>query len=631
MGLQDIDRHDDEAARQEFTRALLDDLQTLERMVQAGMIESGIRRMGAEQEMFLVDAAGRPAPLAEPMLDALDPDFTTELGRFNLECNLPPRPLEGDCLGWLEERLDDALARARAAAAGLEGDVVLTGILPSIELSDLTLDRLSPGPRYHELNRLITDLAGGEIRTLINGIDQLQLVHDNVMLEACNTSFQIHLQVGMAEAPLVYNLAQVVTAPVLAAAVNAPLLLQHRLWHETRIALFEQSLDIRTVAGRQRGSWQRVSFGHDWVQESPLEVFRDQIARHRVLLTRDTGPRSSTLLARGEVPPLRALAVHNGTVYRWNRLCYGILDGVPHLRIEHRPLPAGPTVVDEVANAALFYGLMIGLGHLLGDVRQMFRFEDVRANFLAAARSGLGATLRWGRDTQRADRLLLDHLLPIAHQGLERLDVPGDHRDRYLGIIEERVRTGRTGAQWQLDGFRTLAGARTRSVRTAELTRAMLERARTGEPVHRWAPPSREPETEWRDQHRVVAQVMTTDLFTARPDDPVDVAVSVMDWKHIRHVPVEDDQGVLVGMLSYRALLRHAAAGTGSRTVGDLMHQAPLTVSPETSCVEAIRLMRGRGVGCLPVVHQGRLVGILSERDFLAVAARLFEEQLGGD
>lgn len=623
----------DEAARRTFARALLDDLATLDRMIEMGLIESGVRRLGAEQEMFLVDAEGHPAPIALKVLDRLqDPRYTTEIALFNLECNLAPRLLQGDCLRVLEESLTDAVAKVREAASAERpgSTVLLTGILPTLTLAHLSLDMLTPLPRYHELNRLITELAGSEIRTLINGVDQLQLVHDNVMLEACNTSFQIHMQVGAEEFPRLYNLAQVITAPVLAAAVNAPLLLAHRLWHETRIALFQQSLDIRTESGRLRDTWQRVSFGNDWVHASAAEVLRDQVARHRVLLTRETGEPSSARLARGEIPQLRALTLHNGTIYRWNRVCYGTWDGRPHLRIEHRPLPAGPTVLDEVANAALFYGLMSGLGEKLGDVRREFRFDDVRGNFLAAARSGLGATFRWGRQAIGARELLLDQLLPTAHEGLRRCGVPDEDRERYLGIIEERVRSGRTGAQWQLDGFRTASSSRTRAIRAQELTRAMIEREATGEPVHRWAPPSRETTAGWKELHRTVAQVMTTDLFIARPYDLVDVAASLMEWKHIRHVPVEADDGSLVGLVSYRAMLRHLIRGRVGDPVPvkDLMEPDPITVPPEATCLSAIRLMKRHGVGCLPVVHRGRLVGIVSERDFLALASRLFEEQL---
>lgn len=616
---------DDEAPRRRFARAVLDDLVALERMLGAGMFESGVRRIGAEQELFLIDPAGRPLPVALPLLDRLaDPRFTTEIAQFNLEYNVDPQVFGAGCLLALERDLADALERARSAAALLGGDLLLVGTLPSIELTDLTLDRMTPLPRYRELNRAVMRAAGGEVRTLIAGADELQVVHDNVMLEACNTSFQIHWQTGADEFPVLYNLAQLVAGPVLAAAVNSPLLLQRRLWHETRIALFQQSLDFRSVSGRQRDTWQRVSFGSDWVQESVLEIYRDQVARHGVLLMGETGS-STAALDRGEVPGLRALCLHNGSVYRWNRVCYGVTEGRPHLRIEHRPLPSGPTVLDEVANAALFFGLLAGLVRRYGDPRREFGFADVKANFIAAARYGLGSSMRWGgQGVVPARALLLEELLPVARAGLAAGGIPAAEAGRYLDVVEERVRNGRTGAQWQLDLYDRTDPRLSRVVRSQAVVRAMLEQERSGDPVGRWPLPEAPVDRGAAVQVRTVGQVMSTDLFTMRPDDLVDVAAAVMDWKHVRHVPVEDDEGRLVGLLSYRALLRGIAVGGGPpgvpRPVRALMDPDPVTIDPEASCADAIALLRDRRVSCLLVVHRGRLVGIASERDFLGVA-----------
>ncbi len=632
MGEHQVGTGADEERVRRFSRALLDDLRTLETMCATDAFERGVRRIGAEQEMFLVDRTGRPAPLALDLLRVLaDPAFTTEIGLHNLELNLAPSVFGPGCFHVMEAQLEDALGRARAAAHGLGGDILLAGILPSIELTDLVLDNLTPLPRYHELNRIITTLAGGTLRTLIEGRDNLQVSLDNVVLESCNTSFQVHLQVDAEEFPRFYNIAQLVAGPMVAAAANSPILLQHRLWHETRIPAFEQSIDIRSATNRMRDTWQRVSFGEGWVNDSVVELFQDQVARHRVTMMGDTGEPSRAQLERGEAPALRALCIHNGSVYRWNRPCYGVTDGRPHLRIEHRPLPSGPTILDEVANAALFLGLLLGVARAYGDVRTRFQFGDVRSNFLAGARYGLNAMFQWEAGmTVPARTLIAEHLVPLAHEGLASVGVPQEERDRYLGVIEARARGGRNGAMWTLEAFEALSDIRSRGVRSQVLTQAIMRRQWTGQPVHEWTLPTPEERGAWTERFQRVAQVMSTDLFTVGPDDLVDVAASMMQWKRIRHVPVEDAQGLLVGFVSYRSLLKLVAEGRAGQPVPvrEIMHAEPVTVGPGESCLGAMRLMQEKGVGCLPVVHEGRLVGIVSERDFLPVARALFEEAL---
>jgi CBS domain-containing protein len=631
MGERDVLSSHDEEARRTFTRALLDDLQVLEHLCRSGAIESGVRRVGAEQEFFLVDRAGRPASIGPDLLPELGDGFTTEIGRFNLEYNMPPALLGPGALHGMEAGIDRALRRARAAAAGREADVCLAGILPSLEPSDLVLANLTPLPRYHELNELVTSLSGGAVRTHIQGRDALQVTLDNVLLEACNTSFQVHLQVSADEFARCYNAAQLAAGPVVAAAANSPLLLQRRLWQETRIPSFEQSIDIRPATSRLRDTWQRVSFGEGWVNEGILELLRDQVARHRVTMIGDPGESSLAALQRGEVPRLRALCFHNGSVYRWNRPCFGITDGRPHLRIEHRPLPAGPTVVDEVANAAFFLGLVLGTLARHGDVRGPFTFADARGNFLAAARYGLQATFRWERgETVHARTLIAETLVPLARDGLRDAGVPAAEADRYLGVIEARVRSGQNGAAWTLDAYHRLGAIRSPAVRSQVLTRAIMARQWRGTPVHEWDLPTMADEGSWQQRYQRVAQVMSTDLFTLGPDDLVDVAASVMQWKRIRHVPVEDGEGRLVGLLSYRSLLRLVAEGrAGERVpVRQLMRPDPVTVSPVATCRDAIRLMHERNVSCLPVVHDGKLVGIVSERDFLHVAMQLVDGML---
>jgi len=324
-----------------FMRCLLADLRALEQMLESGMIEAGVRRIGAEQELVFVDDHARPAPVALEVLEDLDdPCFTTELARFNLEFNLDPMSFGGLCLSELEGQLDARLDEARAAAARHGAEPILAGILPTLQKSDLTLDNMTPKPRYKALNDTLTRLRGSAYEFRFTGTDELIIKHDSVMLESCNTSFQVHFQVSAEEFPRFYNAAQAVAGPTLAAAVNSPLLFGRRLWKETRIALFQQALDTRAAGLQLQERRPRVSFGSSWVRRCVTEIFQEDIARFRVLLGRAVDEDPLAVLADGRIPPLTALQLHNGTVYRWTRPCYGITDGKPHLRIENRILPS---------------------------------------------------------------------------------------------------------------------------------------------------------------------------------------------------------------------------------------------------------------------------------------------------
>ncbi len=635
MGERDVTSLHDHEQRQRFARALLDDIAVLDEMVRAGALERGQRRIGVEQEMFLVRPSGRPAAIALEALEQLsDSDVTTEIGLFNLEHNVAPRNLAAGCLRSLEADLHAKLAEIRAVAQSLGADVCLAGILPTIQLADLTLANLTPLPRYRALNEAITRLSGGAVRTLIQGRDNLQLALDSIMLETCNTSIQLHLQVDVEELPRIYNLAQLVSGPAVAVAANSPLLLQHRLWHETRIPTFEQSVDVRSTGDRQRDSWQRVHFGDDWVGSDILDVYRDQVARHRITLMGETGESSREVRARGGVPSLRALSLHNGSLYRWNRLCYGVTGGRPHLRIEHRPIAAGPTVVDEVANCAFFLGMVLGLEASGVDARREFAFSDAKSNFIVGARYGLESSMRWlnGRVVP-VKELITSTLLPLAREGLRGAGLDESECSRYLDIIAERAATGTNGATWTLDAYNSLGNVPSRCAKAGVVTRAMMARQWSNDPMHTWTPITAEERESWTDHCATVGELMTTDLFTVREDDLLDVAASVMHWKHIRHVPVLNDQDELVGLISHRALLNYlisAANGAALSTAQDVMATDVTVLSPLDSCDEALRVLQRTGMGSLPVAHEGRLVGMLSERDFLPLVRRARGHPLPG-
>jgi len=635
MGEQNVRLNQDEADRQRFMRALLEEAQALENMLSNGMIETGKRRIGAEQEMFLINRAYKPALKALEVLDAIGDDrFTHELGLFNLEANLGVQEMDRHCLRRLEAEAQEIYQLARRGAAHCGCEIALCGILPTLSKEYLGLDSMVPIPRYKALNDGLCALRGKDFEFTINGIDRLTVKHDNVMLEACNTSFQIHLQVAPEEFARLYNIAQVVTATLMAAAVNSPLLLGHRLWHESRIAVFEYSIDARSETHQARGLKPRVHFGDHWIEESVVEIFKEDIARFRVILTTETEDDVLGMVARGEAPRLNALRLHNGTVYRWNRPCYGVHNGQAHLRIENRVIPSGPTVLDEVGNAAFFYGMMAGMAETHEDITREINFADVKTNFLAAAREGLRAQLNWfGDQYLTAKDLIVEQLLPLAREGLEQVGIDGDDIDRYLGVVEQRVERRRTGARWMLESIESMDKLGTRDQRLRCLVSGMVENQIGGEPICDWDLAPFCEELDWRDSYRKVSQFMATDLFTVRQDDIVDFAASLMDWRHIRHVPVEGDDGELVGLVSHRDLLRLVATGklgTGQKvTVREIMNAEPITIQPDTPTVEAIRIMREKKVACLPVVREGKLVGLVTEHDLIVVSSHLLERYLG--
>lgn len=621
-----------------FMKGLLNDVRALEKLLDNGRVETGVRRIGAEQELCLVDRAYRPAPYAEKVLEDLPAaTFTPEIGKFNLEFNLPPFVFGGDCLSRFEEAIHVELERARVAAAAHGLGVAMTGILPTLKKSDVGVHNMMERPRYHALNDALKRLRGGEFDLRLTGTDELIIKHDSVMMESCNTSFQVHFQVGPEEFARFYNIAQVATAPVLSAAVNSPLLFGRRLWKETRIALFQQAVDTRPTGDHVLDRSARVSFGESWIQDSVIEIFHEDIARFRVVLGIDIDEDSEAVVESGGVPKLKALQLHNGTVYRWNRPCYGVLDGVPSLRIENRALPAGPTVVDEVANAAFWFGLVAGMVEAHDDITQVMSFDTAKSNFLASARQGLDAQLQWvdGKSVP-ARELILEQLLPLARDGLREAGTNADDIDKYLGVVEKRVSAGRTGAMWILDSLAAMDRAAKPAERMASLVAATIERQKSGAPVHEWTLASLDESGDWRHSYRYVEQYMTTELFTVHQDEVIDLVAHVMDWRHIRHVPVEDDDGKLVGLVSYRRLLRLLARDLVKRRdapvpVSEVMTRDVVTIEPETTTLEAIELMRRRRVACLPVVTDGRLVGMVSERDFLRVAGNLLLTRLQED
>lgn len=612
---------------------VLKDLRALDKMLNEDWFETDITRIGAEQELCLIDRNAKPFFEAMEVLEKLGDtnNFTTEFAKFNLEINVnPPLEFKGDCLAQMEQNLQRDVALVREVAREFDAEVLLTGILPTVRKADVSINSLTPIPRYQALCEAIDNLRGKEYELRIQGMDELLMKFDTPMLEGCNTGFQVHLQIKPDEFVSKYNIAQAITAPVLASAVNSPVFLGKRLWAETRIALFHQSVDTRGVGEHIRDSSPRVTFGSEWLRDSILDIYKEDISRYRVLLSSDVEENVEELLKNGVPPELNALKVHNGTVYRWNRPCYGVSGGKPHLRIENRVLPSGPTVIDEMANTAFWLGLLNGFEDEHPDITKELDFDDARLNFFAASKMGMDTKFEWtkGRKVTAKD-LIKDELLPIAESGLKKAAIDSADIDTYLGVIHDRVESAQTGAYWVVKSYGNLIKENNREHTLSTIATSMLKNQLKGEPVHKWGLARIEDMENWKPSSLLVEECMTTDLFTARKDDLIEFAAHLMDWRKIRYIPIEDDQKHLVGLISMRMVLREYSKALSDEnehsamSISDIMIQNPITVHPEATIMEAMTIMREQKIGCLPVVKNSRLVGIITENNFMNISRRL--------
>ena len=636
MGEQKVSLLQDDAQMQNFVRLLLNDVRAMEYMLENDWFESGITRIGAEQEMCMVhDKTLKPACIAVEALEKMKkyPWVETELARFNLETNLTPREFKGKCLSLLENENNKNLATIRKVVNKMGADIILTGILPTLNKDDLGFHNLTPQKRYFALmESMKQQLIGNDFELRLTGIDELLVRHDSPLLEAVNTSFQVHLQIEPKDFVKMYNISQALAAPILAMAANSPIVFGRRLWHESRIAMFQQAIDTRTTHDHMRERYPRVSFGNGWLEDSVLNIHREDIARFRVLISSDVEEDAFEKISKKIAPKLRALQVHNSTVYRWNRPCYGISpNGKPHLRIENRVIPAGPTVLDEVANAAFWWGAMIGMADKVDDIKEHISWSDVRDNFGKAARFGIDSNFTWFKDKKiGVCELVRKELIPIARAGLKKMKIVQKDIDRYMDVIEGRAKAHMNGARWQLRAFTKLKEETTRDEALSVLTASIIENQNKGLPGHKWKMPELTDLKEYRPSKIKVEEFMQTDLFTVQKDDIIELVAEMMDWREISFTPVENTKGDLIGLVSSKMILRHLVKGNrmnekGKGTVKDIMHKKPTTISPNATILEAMAAMRKAKVGCLPVVKGKELIGVITQMDFLRVSGRLIE------
>ena len=496
-----------------------------------------------------------------------------------------------------------------------ENRILLTGILPTLRQRDLVFENITPNDRYRVMNKILKDIRGDDFMLKIKGVDELILKHKSILFEACNTSFQMHLQIPIDQIVEKYNWAQVIAGPVLSVSANSPLLMGRELWSETRIALFQQSVDLRNRSYLLREQKPRVSFGSDWIRDSFTEIYKDDIVRYTPLLTTEFTEDALVQLKKGKIPKLQALGIHNGTIYRWNRLCYGQNNGIPHMRIENRYVPAGPSVKDEVANAMFWVGLMQGMPEKYKGLYRQMPFNEVKENFVNAARTGINTFFNWFGKGLSAKRLILSELLEVAYEGLMKSGVHKDDIEYYLKIIEKRTETRYTGAQWIKNSNRYLKTKMTRDMANATLTAHMYHNQMACKPVHEWEIAKENQILNLNISMTKLEKFMTTQVFVVKENDLVELAAKIMEWKNIHHVPVVNDLNRVTGIIT-KTNINHILGQDQKLIVAkDIMIKEIITVDSDTSIERANSIMIENEIGCLPILEFGELVGILTKND----------------
>jgi hypothetical protein len=482
---QEFSREDRTRYREKVRRCL----DVFARMLRESRFDADYPMTGLEIELNLVDDAGDPALKNREALEAIaDPDFVTELGQFNLEINVPPKQLKDRGFTQFEESIRASLNHAQDKATEVGAHMVMIGILPTLAAGHMSPESLSANPRYQLLSDQILAARGEDIVIDIGGPERLRTTADSIVPEAACTSTQLHIQVSPEEFPAYWNASQAVAGVQLAIGANSPFLLGRELWRETRIALFEQATDTRSEELKAQGVRPRVWFGERWIT-SIFDLFEENVRYFPALLPilEDEDPLEE--LEAGRTPSLHELRLHNGTIYRWNRPVYDVVDGTPHLRVENRVLPAGPTVVDTMANAAFYFGLVRTLAEHERPLWSQMSFSAAEENFHVAARQGIEAHLYWpGLGQVPATELVLRRLLPMARAGLDAWGVVPEESERLLGVIEQRCLAGQNGASWFVDHFH--ARATEGDAGRLDALRATLNEYRrhmhTNEPVHTW-------------------------------------------------------------------------------------------------------------------------------------------------
>lgn len=616
MGEQKAEKLFGNPDKLKYIEHLLSDIEALEEMLKKDMFEKSPIRIGAEQELCLVNESWEPTNKAMEVLKSLDDaHFTNELALYNLEINMDPIPLKGNCFSKAHQQLKELLAKVDIAAEKQGLKVILTGILPTIGMKHLSQSYLTPVKRYKELNEILQEIRKNNIELHIKGVDEVNLHHDTILFEGCNTSFQSHLQIAAENFMEMYNWSQAIAGPILSICANSPILLGKELWEETRIALFTQSIDTRRSTFLLNERESRVGFGNGWATGTIVDFFKDSIIHFRSLLTSSFDTNSLEELQKGNVPKLKALNLHNGTIYKWNRPCYGTTNGKPHIRIECRYIPSGPSIEDEIANMMLWVGVMKGMPKEYRNIHKKMNFKDAKSNFFNAARYGTAAQFHWNQKLISSHDLLLDHFLPWAFKGLYSMNVDPKDAEHYLSIIENRIKT-MNGSRWTINAYRKLKETQSTSDALKNLVATMYDRQQKGYPIDIWKLPKGDEYVKDIEQKKT-GDLMNTKIVTAQDSDSAELVLKMMQWKNIHHVPVLDDNNDLTGLLTWTDVQHYANVSKKSeKEIQHIMKKELVTITADTNIKEAKKLMKSNKINCLPVVNGNKLVGIITSNDF---------------
>jgi CBS domain-containing protein len=606
----------DKSDRYRMYQYALKDIEAFERMWHENAFIQSPVKIGAEQELCIVNHNFEPSKSALDLLKSIDdPHYTNELGLFNLEINLDPIDLNSNCFSATEQNLLNLLKKGQENANLIGEQILMTGILPTISPKHLDFDYMTPIPRYETLSRMLYNIRGGHFEIHLQGVDELIASLGSVLFEACNTSFQLHLQIKPQEFVDKFNWSQMIAGPVLSACTNSPLLFGRELWAESRVALFKQSLDTRSSKNHLRKKLPRVYFGTAWLSDSPVNLWKNELMRFPLLLTSEDLEDSIKILDQGGSPKLRAIRLHTGTTYTWNRLCYGP-GKEAHLRIECRYLPAGPSAVDEIANFAFWVGLMNSVPENWKNSIKDISFKEVKGNFIKAARNGLSTVLNWYGNNIPAKQLILETLLPMSRQGLENCKIDQEDIDKYLGIIEQRVSGEQTGSDWIIKNYRF--HRKNSNSATQELVAQMINYQKENTPVHEWQVKTQKNTVAGIGENKIeytVGNLMSTDIFTINEDASLDFVEQIMEWNNIHHLPVENHKGNLVGIITDGILEKSKKYKKKAKYAADIMLTNLVSVNKDTSITELKATLSTHKLSGLPVVYNDKLIGMITTND----------------
>lgn len=616
MGAFNILKIENSIQRNLFYKDIFDDLDVFDQMLAEGVIDQNDNVIGAEQELCIVGKDFCPKPKALAILDDLKMrEYTNELALYNLEINLDPVLLEGGCFSGIEKSLLQLIEDGRTVARKHDADIFITGILPTITKEFLHLNYMTPIERYFTLNDALLNLRGKKFEIYLQGVDDLHLKLNSILFEACNTSMQLHLQINPNEFAHYYNWAQMISGPVLSCCVNSPLLFSKELWAETRIAVFKQSLDTRNHLNHYRERLPRVYFGESWLNGSPSELWKNEVVRFPLIFRGEGGGNSMSEFSNGIMPNLKSVRLHNGTTYTWNRMCYGVDNNASHIRIECRYLPAGPTVVDEIANMVFWVGLMKAAKFQENNFWKNLDFKATKANFFRAARTGLDTEFDiFGREIN-ADELILDILLPLARRGLTESNVNESDADYYLSIIEKRVLNRQTGAQWQTSNFRKLTEKFKPSLASKVIVGESLNFQMENIPISEWQNLTNEKLSLFFESNfktLTAKDIMSHHIHSIDENTSILLAIKLMQWKNIHHVLVENQEAEFKGLLNLDDILELKDEMT---SITDHLTAEYFSIHPNTLLSEIQDLFASSNKTSAIVFENKKAVGIITNKD----------------